>query len=244
MASENIGSLYPTKMPGYDDAADIQAALRLYHYGSDSYEPDNTNESQIPPNSIAGYLKALDTRVDAVESTGIGSEYSATEPTSPANGFIWVDTDSVVPIIENPTWQLIDSGTLSGSSLSVTGISGEKFYVVLKDWSHSNTGSELGLVIRFNSDSGPNYVNTGGLISASGLSSPTFPNTATQDLTIEVDLSNTGAFLKPVSTIADTAEGPYFGYYKNTNEITSVQLALSGSGNFDGGDYQIWSYQA
>jgi hypothetical protein len=244
MASENIGSLYPTKMPGYDDAADIQAALRLYHYGSSSYDPANTNESQIPANSIAGHLKALDTRVDAVEGNGIGSEYTATEPTSPEDGFIWVDSDSVVPIIENPTWQLVGSGTLSGSSLSVTGISGEKFYVVLKDWSHSNTGSELGLVIRFNSDSGPNYVNTGGLTSASGLSSPTFSNTATQDLTIEVDLSNTAAFLKPVSTIADTADGPYFGYYKNTNEITSVQLTLSGSGNFDGGDYQIWSYQA
>jgi hypothetical protein len=246
MASENIGSLYPTKMPGYDDAADIQAALQLYHYGaaSDTYDPDNTDPDDIVTNSIAGHLKALDTRVDAVEGTGIGSDYSATEPTSPENGFIWVDADSVVPIIENPTWQLLSSGTLSGSSLSVTGISGEKFYVVLKDWSHSNTGSELGLVIRFNSDSGPNYVNTGGLISASGLSSPTFANTSTQDLTIEVDLSNTAAFLKPVSTIADTADGPYFGYYKNTNEITSVQLTLSGSGNFDGGDYQIWSYQA
>jgi hypothetical protein len=246
MASENIGSIYPTQIPGYDDAADIQAALKLYHYGNSvvpTIDEIGTSPGQIVANSVVGHIKALDTRLDVVESTGIGSDYSSTEPTSPEDGFIWVDSDSVVPIIENPTWQLIGSGTLSGTSLSVPDISGEKFYVVLKDWSHSNTGSELGLVIRFNSDSGPNYVNTGGLISASGLSSPTFANTATQDLTIEVDLSNTGAFLKPVSTIADTSEGPYFGYYKSTNEITSVQLTLSGSGNFDGGDYQVWSYQ-
>jgi len=96
MASENIGSLYPTKMPGYDDAADIQAALRLYHYGSESYDPTNTNESQIPANSIAGHLKALDTRVDTVEGNGIGSEYRSTEPTSPVNGFIWVDSDAAL----------------------------------------------------------------------------------------------------------------------------------------------------
>jgi hypothetical protein len=241
MASESIGSVYPTQIPGYDDAADIQAALKLYHYGSSTVP---ANEGALVANSVAGHLKSLDTRLDSVEGTGIGSDFSSSEPTEPEDGFIWVDSDSVVPIIENPTWQLISSGTLSGTSLSVTGISGEKFYVVLKDWSHSNTGSELGLTVRFNSDLGPNYVNTGGLISASGLSSPTFPNTATQDLTIKVDLSNTAAFLKPVSTIADTAEGPYFGYYKNTNEITSVQLTLSGSGNFDGGDYQVWSYQA
>jgi hypothetical protein len=241
MASESIGSVYPTQIPGYDDAADIQAALKLYHYGSSTVP---ANEGALVANSVAGHIKALDTRLDSVESTGIGSDYSATEPTSPEDGFIWVDSDSVVPVIQNPTWQLLSSGTLSGSSLSVTGISGEKFYVILKDWGHSNTGSELGLVIRFNSDSGPNYVNTGGLISASGLSSPTFANTATQDLTIEVDLSNTAAFLKPVSTIADTAEGPYFGYYKNTNEITSVQLTLSDTGTFDTGEYQVWSYQA
>jgi len=241
MASESIGSVYPTQIPGYDDAADIQAALKLYHYGSSTVP---ANEGALVANSVAGHLKSLDTRLDGIESTGIGSDFSSSEPTEPQDGFIWVDSDSVVPIIQNPTWQLLSSGTLSGSSLSVTGISGEKFYVVLKDWGHSNTGAELGLVIRFNSDSGPNYVNTGGLISASGLSSPTFANTATQDLTIEVDLSNTAAFLKPVSTIADTSEGPYFGYYKNTNEITSVQLTLSDTGTFDTGQYQVWSYQA
>lgn len=244
MASENIGSLYPTKMPGYDDAADIQAALRLYHYGSESYDPTNTNESQIPPSSIAGHLKALDTRVDTIEDTGVGSDYTATEPASPIDGFIWVDSESVVPIIQNPTWQLVDSGTLSGSSFSVTNISGEKFYIILKDWGHSNTVEDAGLLIRFNNDSGPNYVNTGGLISASGLRSPEFANTATQDLTIEVDLANTSAMLKPVATIADTSVGPYFGYYKNTNEITSVQVTLSVTEtNFDTGSYQVWSYQ-
>lgn len=241
MASESIGSVYPTQIPGYDDAADIQAALKLYHYGSTTVP---ANEGALVANSVAGHLKSLDTRLDSVELTGVGSEFSSSEPDSPADGFIWVDSESTVPIVEIPTWKLIGSGSLSGSSVSVSGISGEKFYVVLKDWGHSNTESELGLLVRFNSDSGPNYTNTGGLISASSLSSPTFSNTATQDLTIRVDLSNTAAFLKPVSTIADTSEGPYFGYYKNTNAITSVQLSLSGSGNFDTGDYQVWSYQA
>lgn len=91
MASESIGSVYPTQIPGYDDAADIQAALKLYHYGASTVP---ANEAALVANSVAGHLKALDTRLDTVSATGIGSDYSATEPASPADGFIWVDASS------------------------------------------------------------------------------------------------------------------------------------------------------
>lgn len=94
MASENIGSLYPTKMPGYEDAADIQAALRLYHYGSTSYDPANTNPTQIQPDSIAGHLKSIEDDVTALDARGIGSDYVATEPSNPIDGYIWVDSDA------------------------------------------------------------------------------------------------------------------------------------------------------
>jgi hypothetical protein len=96
MASENIGSLYPTKMPGYEDAADIQAALRLYHYGSETYEPQNTNESQIPPNSVAGNFKRLDDEIETLDARGIGSDYLPSEPENPVDGYIWVDSDALL----------------------------------------------------------------------------------------------------------------------------------------------------
>jgi hypothetical protein len=94
MASENIGSLYPTKMPGYDDAADIQAALRLYHYGSEAYDPNNSDPNQIQPSSIAGHLKSIEDDIDAIEALGVGSDYLDSEPTNPVNGYIWVDSDA------------------------------------------------------------------------------------------------------------------------------------------------------
>jgi hypothetical protein len=96
MASENIGSLYPTKMPGYDDAADIQAALRLYHYGSESYDPDNTTPNEIPPSSVAGYIRALEDGVAELQSLGFGSEYSPDEPEDATNGYIWVDSNATL----------------------------------------------------------------------------------------------------------------------------------------------------
>jgi len=89
MAAENIGTVYPTKIPGLEDPADIQAALKLYHYGTTN---TITTESEIIANSVVGHIKALDTRVDAIESDGLGSAVLSSMPTSVDNGYIWVDS--------------------------------------------------------------------------------------------------------------------------------------------------------
>lgn len=91
MAAEDIGTIYPTKIPGYEDAADIQAALKLYHYGTSS---TITTENEIIPNSVVGHIKALDTRIDTIEEIGLGAEVSSTLPTNVPNGYIWVDESS------------------------------------------------------------------------------------------------------------------------------------------------------
>ena len=60
--TETGSGLYPTKIPGYEDAADIQQALRLYHYGSTTIPTENVLGSVpngINTKSIAGYLKSL-----------------------------------------------------------------------------------------------------------------------------------------------------------------------------------------
>jgi cell division septation protein DedD len=67
MAAEYIDNttdgsgLYTTKIPGYQDAADIQEALRLYHYGSSTVPTENAlgTTNGINTKSVAGYLKAL-----------------------------------------------------------------------------------------------------------------------------------------------------------------------------------------
>lgn len=241
MTSEDIGTIYKTQIPGYEDAADIQAALKLYHYGTAT---TITQESEIVANSVAGHINAVNVRLDAVEGTGIGSDYGSTKPVLLKDGYIWVDSESVVaPVATKPVWVLSESGSLSGQEINISNVSADKFFIVLKDWTHSNTVEEAKLLIRFNSDSGPNYVNTGGLISAGALYSPLFSNTTTQDITISVDLANTPASLKPVSTIASTDAGQYFGYYKNINEIVSIQLSLTPESSFDGGTYEVWSYK-
>ena len=96
MAAENIGSLYPTKIPGYSDAADIQAALRLYHYGDTTYDISNTDPENLEPNSVAGSFKTLSDRVDIVENAGIPVSVTETEPTNPEDGFIWVNPEAQI----------------------------------------------------------------------------------------------------------------------------------------------------
>lgn len=61
MATENIGTKYNTQIPSLTENADIQTALKIYHYGQ-STEPTN-----LVADSVAGHLKNLeDTKVDIV----------------------------------------------------------------------------------------------------------------------------------------------------------------------------------
>lgn len=69
MAAEDIGELVPTKIPGYADAADIQAALRLYHYGSYTFDVNETNPSNLINPSLAYSIYDLQTQIDNVDLT-------------------------------------------------------------------------------------------------------------------------------------------------------------------------------
>lgn len=240
MAFVNIGSLYPTKIPGYEDAADIQLALRAYHYGSETYDKDNTTPSQIPANSIAGQFRDLDSRIDTIESTGIGSDYTATEPTSPEDGFIWVKSDTIAPTIEPAAWQLISSGSLSGSSVNITGVVGQKFYILLNNWSHNNVSLD-GLRIRFNSVSSSSYVLSTDPTPTTAFDLSEFAAASSKTAIINVDLANTASAVKPVIFNGDSEL--LSGYYIGIDAISTVQISLANGGSFDGGTYQVWSYE-
>ena len=70
MASETIGNLYPTQIPGYVDSADIQAAFRLYHYGSTSYDTENLDTAQLVNPSIAYTLNDLQSQIENLDPAG------------------------------------------------------------------------------------------------------------------------------------------------------------------------------
>lgn len=114
MATESIGELIPTAIPGYADAADIQAALRAYHYGSYAYSPANTSPGNLVSPSMAKTIYDIQQDiVDLENRPSSGGDVANTAPVpgdfTPSgipNGYIWVDQD----------------GTIGGQPISATSV--------------------------------------------------------------------------------------------------------------------------
>jgi microcystin-dependent protein len=71
--AEPIGKIYETAVPSLSDTANIQEALRVYHYGKPSgldvntqYNPQNETLSILPEKSIAFYLNSFQSQINAV----------------------------------------------------------------------------------------------------------------------------------------------------------------------------------
>jgi len=111
MAVENIGSLVPTKIPALADDADIQDALRAYHYGSYDFDTAETDPTELLNPSIAYTINNLQDQIDdqvalelaarnissAQNSAPIAANFTAFSATIP-NGYIWVDKDAAAPV--------------------------------------------------------------------------------------------------------------------------------------------------
>lgn len=149
MAAENIGSLIPTKIPGYADDADIQAALRVYHYGSYDYNPANTAPVNLIVPSMAKTIYDIQQSVINVTASSIqssvfttkGSLLSASATSTPlllspgsnnqvlivnsatATGLQWTNTLSDISLVA-PSLTAPNIGVATGTSFNgITGLS-------------------------------------------------------------------------------------------------------------------------
>lgn len=135
MAAENIGNLVPTKIPGYSDSADIQAALRVYHYGSYSYDTTNTNTANLVNPSIAYTINDLQDQIDAIDPgiqtsafTAKGSLLTATASNTPSeltvgtNGHVLTANSAVANGIEwaLPAVTAANTLTFTGKTISLS----------------------------------------------------------------------------------------------------------------------------
>lgn len=84
--------LFDTEIPDFGDDANIQEALRMYHYGTADGTFVSTNAGISA--GVAGYLKEAFAGISALEAQGIGSSYEAEEPANVVAGHIWVDGSS------------------------------------------------------------------------------------------------------------------------------------------------------
>jgi hypothetical protein len=107
MAVENIGNLVPTKIPALSDDANIQDALKAYHYGSYDFDTAETNTANLLNPSIAYTITNLQTQITTKAALEVSardsSRASTTAPTAAAftafsntipDGYVWLDKDS------------------------------------------------------------------------------------------------------------------------------------------------------
>jgi hypothetical protein len=132
MAAESIGTLVPTKIPGYSDAADIQAALRVYHYGSYTFDTAESNAANLVNPSIAYTINNLQSQIDGIDGispnvyTAKGSLLSASSAstvsllTVGANGTVLTANSGTATGLEwaTPSVTASNSVTLTGKTIS------------------------------------------------------------------------------------------------------------------------------
>ena len=113
MAAESIGNLVPTKIPGLSDPADIQAALRLYHYGDYNYTASNSNTANLVNPSIAYTINDLQDQIDGIDTGGTlkATDFAAKGDLLSASAN---DTLSVLSVGTNGQILTANSATASG----------------------------------------------------------------------------------------------------------------------------------
>lgn len=101
--SENIKPnstppFYNTTIPSLDDNANIQQALRMYHFGTPDGSIADDSGNPVRSESIAGYLGNLQQQIS---DFSFGSTYASSEPVVTEDGYIWVDADSSAPVFNS-----------------------------------------------------------------------------------------------------------------------------------------------
>ena len=111
MAVENIGNLVPTKIPSLVDDANIQDALKAYHYGSYDFDTAEADPAELLNPSIAYTINSLQSQITTKAALEVAardsSRVTTTAPTAAAftafsntipDGYIWVDKDASAPV--------------------------------------------------------------------------------------------------------------------------------------------------
>jgi len=89
-------NFYNTLIPSLTDDANIQEALRMYHFGTEDGSIPDDSGNPVGSESIVSYLRNLQSQITSFE---IGSTYAPTGPTGPANGYVWMKSDSTASVL-------------------------------------------------------------------------------------------------------------------------------------------------
>ncbi len=211
MAAESIGALYPTSIPGYTDAADIQAALRVYHYGSYSYNTANTSTAALVNPSIAYTLNDLQTQITNNNTSAIlkntltakGDLISASASSTP----------SVLSLGSNNQVLVVNTATASGLQWTSTLTS-----PTIDTINASASGATVSL---WNTTITTGSISTGGTLTTGGFN---LANGSTFAGTVSIANASTSAHTVSISNGAGSANKTISIGTASTGGTTSINI--------------------
>jgi len=159
-----------------------------------------------------------------------------TADSSTATGLKWAAASA-------GTWTQAATGSLSGATVNITGLSGKKFAVFLIKYSH-NSGSSQHLQCYLNGDNTAKYYpftdpSPTNPMTPCGVT--TFAAANTRNDGFYVDMADTALDYKIIQPITPKNNFENGGLYNSTSAITQINLLMSG-GSFDAGTYYVWSF--
>jgi hypothetical protein len=225
--AEQIGGVYPTQIPSLSEVADIQEALRIYHYGRPSgtgtgeYDPTNTNPAALNPSgttpSVAWYLYDLQNQVTSISGT-VGVQASTWNAKGAIVTAISAANLVALPVGTNGQVLTADSTTASGLRWSAPEISAANAATFTNKNISLGTNSLSGTLAQFNAS----------------LSDADFISTVDSGTVTNLMLAGsiTDAKLNTISTAGKVANTATTATSANTN---SAIVARDASGNFSAG---------
>jgi hypothetical protein len=217
--AESIGNLYSTAIPALSDTADIQEALRIYHYGAPSgsgagqYPITNSDPTNLVIPSVAYHLYALQSQIDNFQAGVLPSAFtekgvllSASLPGVPR------------PLAPGPNGQVLttNSATVTGLEWRVPEVTLTNTVNLSNKTLINGTVSDLGL--KFAGPSGNAFVTT--------LVIPTPTANKTVSLPASADIPGTGTTLVGADTIQTLTNKTIA-----TNQLSgAVAIANGGTG--------------
>lgn len=216
MAAESIGNLIPTKIPGYADQADIQAALRVYHYGSYDYNTANTSPASLVDPSMAKTIYDIQQDVSGLETSSIqasvfaakGDLLSASANDTPL--IISVGSNNQILVANNATATGLQwTSTLTSPTITTPTINQPTLY--LRTGSASTSASATGDITLSTASGLPTYNNGNGEVRV-------LVNEGSAQTLTNKTLTQPFLRLRNATSLSGTSSGEII-YNNNTSEL-------------------------
>lgn len=137
------------------------------------------------------------------------------------------------------SWSIAATGSLSGTSTVISGLSGERLLLTIDNGGFGGFSNSFAL--RLNGDTGSNYLRgSTASVKSTSINLNGSNTDSTNFIAITIDQADSASPVKVLS-MPGTSVG-FGGLYYSTSVITSITIFPGGSANNMSGTYTVWKY--